>query len=168
MAKRQLTPRQLTMLDLAARPQGCSNLDLQIADGCSAGAAHSAMHSSVQRGRVVMVSHPRDPKHRLHAFTSPAVAKAWQAGSAPRQQQVKKPEAPQGTAWRSAPQPEVARHTAGPSKLVADAPSEPVSAPKITYGPSPVFGIAARYYVDPQSVPRFRYGSGDASHGAQA
>mgnify|MGYP000508790740 CR=1 FL=1 len=59
MAKRQLTPRQLTMLDLAARPQGCSNLDLQIADGCSAGAAHSAMHSSVQRGRVVTLRNGR-------------------------------------------------------------------------------------------------------------
>ena len=53
--------------------------------------------------------------------------------------------------------------TAGPSKMAASAPCELVTGAKITRGPSPVFGIAARYYVDPESVPRFRYGSGQGA-----
>ena len=44
------------------------------------------------------------------------------------------------------------KFTAGPSRMVSTTPSEPAQAPKITRGPSPVFGIAARYYVDPATV----------------
>lgn len=48
-----------------------------------------------------------------------------------------------------------ARHTAGASKMVANAPSLPTAAPKITRGPSPAaLGTAGRYYVDPATVPR--------------
>ena len=168
MAKRPLTALQLRLLELAARPCGCSSKHLQDDAGIDAKAATSALHSAHMRGRTAEpVSHPRDQKHRLHYFTTAAAAKAWQAGPAPEPQQ-RATKAPQLHAWRGTT-PEATSFTAGPSKLVADAPSAPVAAPKITYGPSPVFGIAARYYVDPQSVPRFRYGSGgDTAHGAQA
>ena len=42
--------------------------------------------------------------------------------------------------------------TAGPSKMSSIAPSEPVTGPKITRGPSPANGASARYYVDPAGV----------------
>ena len=42
--------------------------------------------------------------------------------------------------------------TAGPSKIASSAPSEPVTGPKITRGPSPASGASARYYVDPAGV----------------
>ena len=49
----------------------------------------------------------------------------------------------------SNPKAEPAVLTAGPSKMASSAPSDPVTGPKITRGPSPARGIAARYYVDP-------------------
>ena len=55
------------------------------------------------------------------------------------------------------------KYTAGPSKMASSAPSKPERAPKITYGASPAKGHPARYYVAPESVPRFRYGSGKGS-----
>lgn len=52
------------------------------------------------------------------------------------------------------------KYTAGPSKMASSAPSKPERAPKITYGASPAKGYPAKYFVDPASVPRFRYGGG--------
>lgn len=59
-----------------------------------------------------------------------------------------------------------ARHTAGASKMAPKLSSDQAIAAfdpaKIQRCPAPVFGAGGRCYVDPASVPRFRYGAGGA------
>lgn len=168
--RRKLNALQELVLELAGRPCGCSSKHLQDAAGIDAKAANSSLNGAHKRGRTAdPVSHPHDPKHRLHYFTDAAAAKVWQRGPVPAAPARHAASTAQGHAWRPGAKDAPANQTAGASKMASDAPSAPAVAPKITYGPSPVFGIAARYFVDPESVPRFRYGSsGDTAQGAQA
>ncbi len=150
--KRKPTALRLLAIELASRPCGCSSRHLQDAAGIDAKPASSALHNTHKRGETLPFEHPHDSKHRLHYFTTAAAGKAWQRGPVPiAPPRVVHETAPQGHSWR----PDEAgptRHTAGASKMAADAPSAPVTAPKITLGASPAFGIAARYYVDPATV----------------
>jgi hypothetical protein len=143
--------------ELAQRPQGVSNRDLQDILGVTTKQADSALTAAKVAGEVCSVHHPDDPKHRQHCFTHPAAAKAWAAGMAPTQYKPRAPQkekAPQGHAWRPAPiaQMPTAIITAGPSKMASSAPSQPVTGGKLMIGASPVLGIAAKYFVDPATV----------------
>lgn len=145
---RPLNDLHLALMVLAARPQGCSNRDLQDTLGINFKQAGSGLNISAVSGRTVVASHPDDPKHRRHHFTSAAAAKAWAAVPAPSAAERKPAEpkaakAPQGHTWR----PDIC--TAGASKMAASTASEPATAPKITRAPSPpALGVAARHYID--------------------
>ena len=168
---RPLNLTHQTVVALASRPGGVTNKCLRDALGITSVAAASALNVSARSDRTMSVEHPGDKDHRRRHFTSRAAADAWLAGPAPARVEPRRPtpklsaigepiksrarqprpqlgreKAPQGHKWR----PDAL--TAGSSKMASSAASEPASGPKITIGPSPVFGIAARYYVDPATV----------------
>lgn len=164
--ERSLNPLHMLIVDLAGRPGGLNNAELREAGSITAEQAASALHCAARWGRTMSVEHPGDKDHRRRYFTSRAAADAWLAGPAPArieyQRHILRPKAlrapktaktaktaekaPQGHKWR----PDAL--TAGSSKMASSAASEPASGPKITIGPSPIFGVAARYYVDPATV----------------
>lgn len=181
--ERTLNPLHRLILKLAGRPGGLNNAELRDAAGITAAQAASALHCSARHGRTLSVEHPEDKDHRRRYFTEREHADAWVAGQAPGrveyQRHILQPKAlttpkvskkaekaPQGHAWR----PDVggpAKHTAGASKMAAPVSSDAAilafNADLIQRGASPVLGVAAKYYVDPASVPRFRYGSSSGS-----
>lgn len=164
-----LNARHALLVQLAGRPGGVSNHELQVAAGIKADQASSALHCSARSGRTRSVEHPGDKDHRRRYFVRREDAEAWQAGPAPARvvyargvpkltaigerikskarqpgPQIPRERAPQGHSWR----PDA--HTAGSSKQAAPAASPAL--PPTSVGPSPVLGQALRYYVDPAAV----------------
>ena len=145
---RSLNKVHSTIVELANKPGGMHNSDLCKALGITDHKAGAALNGSRDAGRIVSVEHPRKSGGRRHLrwFGSLAAARAWQAGPPPQRE------------------PGLNQYTAGASKIAPIIDSkEAISAfdaRNIKHGPAPVFGVAARYYVDPESIPRFRYGSG--------
>lgn len=185
---RPLNHAHQTILALAGRPEGVSTRCLREALGITTWAASSALHAAERAERTLCVQHPGDLDHRRRWFTDRDAAEAWMSGTAPARveypsrppklsaigepikslaqqpgPQIKREKAPQGHSWR----PDaggLAKHTAGASKIAAQVSSgdatAAVGADKIQRGPSPVYGLSARRYVDPATVERYFTGVG--------
>lgn len=150
---RPLNRRHQAIVEMACRPQGVTNKCMRDQFSITAEAAASALNIAEKAGRTHAVIHPDDPGHKRRWFICRVTSRAWLAGPAPEQAPAKiSAPAPQDHAWR----PVVERITAGSSRRAPPLSSSEAiaafNADKIQHGVSPVFGIAAKFYVDPATV----------------